>query len=296
VNARTPLPSPLEGEGPGERGRLEGEGPGERAAPAAEELPTVAARIERHHENGVTAEAVALLDERPVGIVLNGDSYAVMMVTPIDLEDFALGFMLTEGIVRERDDVVGIEVHEQSAREVRGFNVYLQLAPDAWSRAKERPRNLPGFAGCGLCGARNLETALHALAPLSGTELAAAAIESARAALETRQPLNRATGAAHAAALLDATGQVAFVREDVGRHNALDKAIGAAWRANVELPQFAALVTSRASVELVEKCMTVGIAQLAAVSAPTALAVERARACGMVLWGYVRTGRATRYA
>ncbi|MDQ8021732.1 MAG: formate dehydrogenase accessory sulfurtransferase FdhD [Moraxellaceae bacterium] len=242
------------------------------------------------HDGAVQACSETLMAEVPVGIVLNGESFAVMMATPTDLEDFAVGLLSSEGIVAALSEIRAIEVHAQAS----GINLYLSVDETSHQRAAERSRTLAGPSGCGLCGARNLGSALRPPRRVASPDVGVETIQQARAQLEAQQGLNAQTGAAHAALLFDAAGSLIAAREDVGRHNALDKAIGACLRAG-SMPKLA-LLSSRASVELVQKCMMANVPALATVSAPTAAAVDLARACGMQLWAFVREGRATRYA
>ncbi|MEC5396873.1 formate dehydrogenase accessory sulfurtransferase FdhD [Uliginosibacterium sp. H1] len=242
------------------------------------------------YDIGMHESREMLMAEVPVGIVLAGESFAVMMATPTDLEDFAAGLLFSEGLVGAVSEIHGIELHAQPS----GINLYLSVDEACRQRAVERSRTLAGPSGCGLCGARNLGSALRPPRRVTALDVSVDAIQRARAQLEAQQGLNAQTGAAHAALLFDGAGTLLAAREDVGRHNALDKAIGACLRAG-SAPALA-LLSSRASVELVQKCMMANVSAMATVSAPTAAAVDLARACGMQLWAFVREGRATRYA
>ncbi len=226
-----------------------------------------------------------LADEVPVALEYNGISHAVMLATPADLEAFALGFSLSEGIIDSAADCYGIDV----ARRENGIAVQVQISGEAFMRVKERRRNLAGRTGCGLCGTESLDQVLRALPPVAGGRtLSAPAIRRALTGLSARQPLNRLTGGTHAAAWCAADGVPLAVFEDVGRHNALDKLIGAMARDGRDFGDGFVLMSSRASVELVQKAATVGIAALVAISAPTALAVRTAQACGMTLVAFAR--------
>jgi FdhD protein len=233
-----------------------------------------------------------LAEEIPVAVHYDGVAFAVMMATPCDLEDFVYGFSLTEGRAHPRD-IIAIEIRPV----LEGIFLDITTRHPAPIRADEGERNLPGRSGCGICGSRLLEEVVKHPAPVAeGRAISATSLEAALEALEHRQPLNAATGATHAAAWAQHNGALALVREDVGRHNALDKLIGAMLRAGIEPEQGFALVTSRASYEMVTKAAIAGIPLLAAISAPTALAVHLAQDCGLTLAGFVRPGRHVIYS
>ena len=223
--------------------------------------------------------------ELPVALEYNGISHAVMLVTPSDLEDFALGFSRTEGIV---DDVAQIFDCEQ-VESAQGFTLSLTIASSCLGRLKERRRSLAGRTGCGLCGTESLEHALRMPAALpSGARFEAAAVARALGGLRDRQLLLGVTGATHAAAWCSAAGDIVLVREDVGRHNALDKLVGALLRARLPAAEGFILISSRASYEMVQKAATAGVAVLAAVSGVTALAIDVAERAGLALLGFAR--------
>lgn len=262
--------------------------------PAPAERGTATVRVERADGTHVETRVERVIDEMPVALVYNGVSHAVMMATPIDLEDFALGFSLTEGIVRGADEIYGIDVAQ--APDDAGIEVRLEIAAARFAGLKERRRNLAGRTGCGLCGVESLREAVRMPArPCAALHVADDAIGRALAALPARQPLQAATGGAHAAAWATLDGELLLVREDVGRHNALDKVVGAAVRDRVAPDAGFALVTSRASVELVQKAAAFGAGCLVAVSAPTAFAVRYARQAGVSLVAFARAGRLSRY-
>jgi formate dehydrogenase accessory protein FdhD len=224
-------------------------------------------------------------EEVPVALEFNGISHAVMMATPADLEDFAYGFSMTECIV---DDVAQIHDCEWTTS-AQGCTVHLSIAASCFARLKEKRRNLTGRTGCGLCGTESLAHAMRALAPLTTPRcFDAMAVVLAAARLREHQCLLAVTGATHAAAWCRADGQIELVREDVGRHNALDKLIGALLRSRVEVGSGFVIVTSRASYEMVQKTATAGIALLAAVSGVTGLAVDVAQDAGLTLLGFTR--------
>lgn len=230
-----------------------------------------------------------LAEEVPVELRYNGEAYAVMMATPGDLEDFAYGFSLSEGRVVHARDIRRVTVHAR----LEGYVIDI----DAPSAAVDEARLLPGRSGCGLCGSRHLEEVLRPIPPVpDGPMLESSALERALTALEQCQPLNARTGAVHAAAWVSPGGEILRLREDVGRHNALDKLLGSLSREGNDVHGGFVLVTSRASYEMVTKTARLGIGVLAAISAPTALAVDLARASHLTLVGFVRPGRHVVYS
>ena len=233
-----------------------------------------------------------LPQEVAVALVFNGVSHAVMMATPDDLEDFALGFALTEGLLEDASELYGVETQVGDL----GISLELTVAAACEWRIKARRRQMAGRTGCGLCGVDDLGQVRRALSPVASTMVSYAAMAMAMRQLRQRQALQQQTGATHAAAWCGLQGQVVWVREDVGRHNALDKLIGAMARARVDVHQGFVCITSRASFEMVQKAALAGVGVLAAVSAPTALAVEVARECGMALAGFVREDAGVAYA
>jgi FdhD protein len=230
-----------------------------------------------------------LAEEVPIAVHIDGSPFAVMMATPNDLEDFAYGFALSEGLVIHRD-----AIREVTVREVLE-GVELNIATVAPRSSAERTpgeRSIPGRSGCGICGSRELEDVVrHPRQVVGGPTVETKALERALAMLGERQPVNALTGAVHAAAWADPYGDVVLVREDVGRHNALDKLIGAMLRKETDPLKGFLAITSRASYEMVTKAATAGISLMAAISAPTALAVHLARDCGVTLVGFARPGR-----
>jgi FdhD protein len=246
-------------------------------------------RVDRWRHGKTTHEDDCVAEEMPIAMLYNGVSFAVMMATPHDLHDFALGFSLSEGLIEAPEQLLDVQVHTL----LEGIEVAMQVAPEAHAAHLDRARErlLPGRSGCGICGTRDLEQAIRQNPPVgAGSTLTRDALECALAELQIRQPINAATGAVHAAAWADCHGDIALVREDVGRHNALDKLIGAMRRANIDPNAGMALVTSRASYEMVTKSASAGITVLAAISAPTALAIELARSAGITLIGFTRPG------
>ncbi len=229
--------------------------------------------------NDLVAEEVAVAFE------YNGVAHAVMLATPADLGDFALGFSLAEGIVEHADELFDCEAESGPL----GITLHLEIAARRMVELQQRRRNLVGRTGCGLCGAAELAQVHRELPQLAaGGRWPVRVLSAAVGALRAQQRLGRATGATHAAAWCDASGAIALLREDVGRHNALDKLVGArALRAAQSADGFI-VVTSRASVEMVQKAAIAGATVLAAVSAPTRLAIDAARGCGMTLVGLAR--------
>jgi len=224
-------------------------------------------------------------DEVPVALEYNGISHAVMLATPLDLEDFALGFSLSEGILGAAHELYGVE---EEASEL-GITLHLRVAGEAFARLKERRRSMAGRTGCGLCGTESLGQVARNLPVLPGGQvLQREAISHAMAQFVDLQTLQQATGAVHAAAWCSADGEVQWLREDVGRHNALDKLIGALARHAVDASQGFIAVTSRASFEMVQKTAAAGVPLLAAVSAPTSFAVATATRANMTLVGFAR--------
>jgi len=223
--------------------------------------------------------------EAPVALEFNGLAYAVMMATPADLEDFARGFALGEGLAAAPSDITDIAIAEVE----HGWVVRAQLAGLGADKLTERVRARVAESSCGLCGIENLAEVARPLPPVAPHRaIDPAAIFTALAALRPLQALGRQTGAAHAAAFADSTGRIECLREDVGRHNALDKLVGAMAMAGQTLGNGFVLSTARCSYEIVEKAVRGGATTLVCVSLPTLLAVERAQAAGLSLWALAR--------
>lgn len=224
-------------------------------------------------------------EETAIALTYNGGTHAVMMGTPRDLADFGMGFSLNEGIVSSRDEITSLEVVTLDD----GVEVRMWLAPELAARMAERRRHIAGPTGCGLCGIDSIAEAVRApsLVP-DGRRFAPREIMAALAAMEPLQTLNHETRAVHAAAFWSAAGGIAALREDVGRHNALDKLAGALAQAGTPAQDGIVLLTSRVSVEMVQKAAAIGAPVVVAVSAPTALAVRTAEAAGLTLIAVAR--------
>ena len=245
------------------------------------------------HRLGEMASDDHIAVETPVALVFNGISHAVMMATPADLEAFALGFAVSEGLLASRAECFGIELKVSA----EGIEAHLHVAASAEARLKQSRRNLVGRTGCGICGIDSLR-ALD-LSPGTVAESGrptTATILKAFAQLPARQALNTLTGAHHAAGWATANGELLDVMEDVGRHNALDKLLGQRLLNNERFDDGFVVMSSRASYELVLKCARLGVPALATISAPTSLAVAIAREAGMGLFGFCRGQMAVSYA
>jgi FdhD protein len=256
--------------------------------PMSGQVPgVVSARVTTYRQGRVDTNQDWLIDEVPVALVFNGISHAVMLASPTDLEDFARGFALSEGLLEKPDELYGIDVVPVA----NGIEVRLEVAAACEFRLKERRRNLSGRTGCGLCGTESLDQVLRPIRAVDGSlSISRGAVAHALRTIGAAQPLQRISGAAHAAAWCTPTGQVVLAREDVGRHNALDKLIGALVAGEVDVSRGFVAITSRASVEMVQKTATIGAGLLVAVSAPTALAVRLAADSNVALAGWARGG------
>jgi FdhD protein len=249
--------------------------------------------VDRWSRGEVTHVADQVAEEMPIALVYHGVPHVVMLATPADLEDFAVGFTLSEGLVERPDEIRSVDVtYGTEAADVR-----ITVAWERFSALLQRRRNLTGRTGCGLCGAETAEDAIRDLARVGpGPTVTAASLHDAIEQLSTMQPINARTGSVHGAAWVVPGKGVQFVREDVGRHNALDKAIGALVRSGADRTEGYMLITSRASFEMVQKSATVGISFLAAFSAPTAFAVRLAHKTGLTLVAFARRDRHVVYA
>ena len=235
----------------------------------------------------------AVIEEAPVALFYNNQPHVVMLATPLDLEDFALGFSLTEGIIANPAELAFTEAYHRED----GIELWMRIPPERFDQLAHKERNLTGRTGCGLCGAATITQAVRHPAPVSkGVTVQVASLRQALEGLGQHQTLNNETGAVHGAAWVIPNEGILFIREDVGRHNALDKLIGALIKSDADLGQGFVLVTSRASFEMVQKCASVGISFMAAISAPTGLAIRLAEETGMTLLGFARGDRHTVYA
>ncbi|GAC1478986.1 MAG: formate dehydrogenase accessory sulfurtransferase FdhD [Gemmatimonadaceae bacterium] len=233
-----------------------------------------------------SAEAIA--EEVPVTLVYNNAPHAVMMATPADLEDFALGFSITEGLISTPAQLEHVRV----VRYGQGIELQCTVPVACASDIGSRTRRLSGRTGCGICGADSVKSVLREVPPVpDGVPLPAAMIHTALASLATHQTLNAAARAVHAAGWAHADGRVTLAREDVGRHNALDKLVGAVLAAAIDVTAGFAVTTSRGSFEMVQKAAILGAPLLATISAPTALAVRVAHQVGLTLVGFARGGQ-----
>ena len=251
------------------------------------QLPPPSRSVARaaYRGDGAQSGVRAIPEETPVAFTYNRSAYAVMMATPADLEDFALGFSLTEGVVREPKELQELEIVSTDL----GIELRMWLAPDRLDAITQRQRRLAGPSGCGLCGLESLADATRALPHLtSAAQFDVAAIHTAMAALPAAQKLNQQTHAVHAAAFWHPQRGLVAVREDVGRHNALDKLAGALARDGADVAEGLVLLSSRISVEMVQKSAMIGAPIVIAVSAPTALAIRLADEAGITLIGIAR--------
>lgn len=250
--------------------------------------------VERWVGEGATQAEDVIAEEVPVALVYNGLSHAVMLATPRELEDFALGFSLSEGIVADASELYEMEVVEHAG----GTEVQMHLSGARFAALREHRRALAGRTGCGLCGIESLEQMVSRKVPNVSARgvVAAGALQRAQSELQAMQHLFNLTGAVHGAAWCRFDGSVELVREDVGRHNALDKLIGAIAAQGKAFDDGFVLMTSRASYEIVQKAAAVGIAVVAAVSAPTGMAVRIAQAAGLTLIGFTRGNRHSVYS
>ncbi|WP_316230630.1 formate dehydrogenase accessory sulfurtransferase FdhD [Bradyrhizobium sp. SZCCHNR1051] len=224
-------------------------------------------------------------EETAVALTYNGGTQAVMMATPQDLTDFAIGFSLNEGIIASRDDIISLDVVELTD----GIELRMWLPPELAARMAERRRSLAGPTGCGLCGIDSIAEAVRPVARVpAGRRFAPRDVMTALAAIEPLQKLNRETRAVHAAAFWTPARGIVALREDVGRHNALDKLAGHLAQARSVATEGIVLMTSRVSVELVQKAAAMGAPVLVAVSAPTALAIRMAESAGITLIAVAR--------
>lgn len=241
--------------------------------------------VDRWHANQHTKQLDNIAEEVPVSLVYNGEPHVVMLTSPADLEDFALGFSITENIISKPSDLLSVRVYYHT----NGIEVRLQIPEQYFLCITDKGRNLTGRTGCGLCGASTLKQAIRQPKPVSGDMIfSASEMNSALTEMRKQQKINQLTGAVHAAAWVLPGQGVQYVREDVGRHNALDKLIGLLLRIGKDPADGFIVVTSRASYEMVQKTASVGVSLLAAISAPTGLAIRLADEAKVTLVGFAR--------
>jgi FdhD protein len=244
-------------------------------------------------DGAASAVSEQIAEETPVALVYNGVPHVVVMATPANLDDLALGFSLSEGVIASAAELGGLEIVPEKS----GYTVYLSVPAARVAAIEQRRRNMTARTGCGLCGAQTIEQAMRDVPEVVFVEAVdRKAVANAMKQLPSLQVLNEATGAVHAAGWATTGGDLMLVREDVGRHNALDKLIGALIAGNIDRAHGFIVVTSRASYEMVQKAAMAGVGLLAAVSAPTALAVRIARDAGLTLAGFTRGNRCVVYA
>lgn len=255
--------------------------------------PTELRSFTRLSDNGPHTERAPIAEEVPVAFVYSGRPHAVMMATPGDLEDLAFGFTLSEQLVAKPAEITRVDVTRHS----RGIELNITIPAEAADQLSHRARAISGRTGCGLCGVEAIDDAVRALVTVSSPlAILPEALWRASAALDAAQPFNRDTHAIHGAAWATADGELRIAREDVGRHNALDKVLGAIAREQVDAGTGFLIVTSRASFELVQKAAVFGVPLLAAVSRPTGLAIRMADAGGICLVGLLRGRSANVYS
>ena len=241
--------------------------------------------VERWQGSQHSLQQDYIAEEVPVSLIYNGTPHVVMLATPTNLEEFALGFSITEGIIKTPQELLSTRVYNRS----NGIEVYLQIPKQRFDCLADKGRNLTGRTGCGLCGASTLQQVIRQPNSVSdGLTLSGHDLLSALTDIKHCQNLNQLTGSVHAAAWAIPGQNVVELREDVGRHNALDKLIGFLLRTHKDLTSGFVIVTSRASYEMVQKTAWVGITLLAAISAPTGLAIRLANEAGLTLIGFAR--------
>ena len=250
---------------------------------SADSLKQVSVLRVRDGEQTIAMDVIAV--EVPVALEYNGISHVVMLASPANLENFALGFSLSEGIIQQASELYACEVEATAA----GWLVHLEIAAERFMLLKERRRNLAGRTGCGLCGTESLEQVTRCKTVVSHRHhFTEAAVLNGMHAMQNLQPMQKQSGATHAAAWMTAQGQIECVREDVGRHNALDKLIGVMAEQKQDFTAGVLLITSRASYEMVQKAAIMNVGVIAAISAPTSFAVELAEQTEVTLMGFMR--------
>ncbi len=251
----------------------------------APEQPVVSLPVRRWRAGSWQDTDDSIAAETPVSLSYNSIPHVVMMATPRDLEDMGVGFTVSEALVADYSELRGVSLDTSSGE----HELRISVLGSRLGEMLERRRNLTGRTGCGVCGAETIEDAIRRPPPVpAGGDTTREQLVGALRRMRQLQPLGALAGSLHAAAWVSWDGEVKLVREDVGRHNALDKLIGAKLRGGESLQDGYVMVTSRASYEMVQKAATLGIRMLVAVSAPTALGVKLARDCGLTLVGFAR--------
>jgi FdhD protein len=241
--------------------------------------------VNRWQDGQYRQEQDCVAEEVPIVLMYNGISHVVMLATPTNLEDFAFGFSITEGIIQHPQEFLSAKVYHRA----NGIEVQVKIPEERFLCLSDKGRNMTGRTGCGLCGASTLKQAIRQPAPVySPIEVTAEQLTAALNDLQHKQSLNQLTGAIHAAAWVEPERGIIDVREDVGRHNALDKLLGLLCRTGRDVNAGYIIVTSRASYEMVQKTAFLGIGLLVAISAPTALAIRLAEQSGVTLVGFAR--------
>lgn len=244
--------------------------------------PATNTEIRAHSEHGVVTWYIP--EETPVAFVFNQRNYAVMMATPENLDDFAIGFSMTERIVNAIDEIFEIEIRSSAS----GIEFHLRIAQERLDRLdiRQQRRNLVGRAGCGICGLENADTFFETLPRVSDQRLILRSeiLQMALTSLADSQPLNNKTRSVHAAAWAGVDGKIKLVREDVGRHNALDKLLGSLVHASADLSDGFVLMSSRCSYEIIEKAARLGVRAVASISGPTAFALRKAQEANMSIY------------
>jgi FdhD protein len=249
--------------------------------------------VDRWARGATTHTTDQVAEEIPVALIYPSVPHVVMLATPANLEDYAVGFTLSEGLVARPDEIRSVDV----TLGAEAADVRITVAWKRFTELLHRRRNLTGRTGCGLCGAETAEDAIRECGPVGpGPTVTIEALHAAIEQLGTMQPINARTGSVHAAAWVVPGKGIHVVREDVGRHNALDKTIGALVREQADFSSGYMLITSRASYEMVQKSATVGISFLVALSAPTAFAVRLAQKAGLTLVAFARRDQHVVYA
>lgn len=249
--------------------------------------------VDRWQGNQRSQEQDCVAEEVPIVLMYNGISHVVMLATPTNLEDFALGFSMTEGIIRNPKEFLSAKVYHRA----NGIEVQVKIPDERFQCLADKGRNLTGRTGCGLCGASTLKQAIRTPPPVNSTvAVTAEQLTTALASLQHKQSLNQLTGAIHAAAWVVPELGIIDIREDVGRHNALDKLLGLLYRTNRDINTGFVIVTSRASYEMVQKTAFIGIGLLVAISAPTGLAIRLAEQAGVTLIGFARDDKHVVYS